>query len=73
MEGKIETIRCAAGVWRWMESRTEAEYVNWDQSQPDNANNGNEDCVERRNRFSELWNDRPCDYSVPHALCQAKK
>ena len=56
-----------------MESRTEAEYVNWDQSQPDNANNGNEDCVERRNRFSELWNDRPCDYSVPHALCQAKK
>merc|ERR1719278_247456 len=34
------------GVWKWQESRTEAQYVNWDQSQPDNANNGNEDCVE---------------------------
>ena len=56
----------------WQESRTEAEYLNWDQAQPDNAG-GNEDCVEKRNIYSELWNDRPCDYIAPHALCQAEK
>ena len=55
----------------WQESRTEAEYVNWSPGQPDNSQV--EDCVEKGRHYSELWNDIPCDYTSPHALCQAEK
>merc|ERR1711874_63042 len=53
------TDSASEGVWKWQESRVEAEYVNWDQGEPNN--NGGEDCVEKGSRYSELWNDRPCD------------
>ena len=57
----------------WQENRTEAEYVNWRQGEPNNTG-GNEDCVEKRSTSGlEVWNDRPCDYIAPHALCQAQK
>ena len=70
-KNKTKTIRCAAGVWRWQESRTEAEYVNWDQREPNNS--GIEDCVEKRATSYQLWNDTPCESRVPFALCQVEE
>ena len=61
----------AAGVWRWQESRTEAEYVNWDQREPNNS--GIEDCVEKRATSYQLWNDTPCESRIPFALCQVEE
>ena len=71
-KGKIKTNRILSGVWKWQESHTEAEYVNWAQGQP-NSDLGNQDCVQKDNRSSELWNDRECEDNDAHALCQAQK
>ena len=60
-----------SGVWVWQERHTEADIFNWAPNQPDNGNGfSQEDCVEKWSR-DRLWNDRPCDYTVPHALCRA--
>ena len=70
-KGKIKPTRFS-GVWKWQESRTEAEYVNWGHGEPNNYR-GNEDCVHKGNEdYGRLWNDRPCD-NDSHALCQAPK
>ena len=56
------------GVWMWQESHEEVPYQNWCPGEPNNLN-GDEDCVEKIG--TDMWNDRPCDYNAPHALCQA--
>ena len=59
------------GVWMWQERRTEADIFNWAPRQPNNGNAlAHEDCVVKR-KTDGLWNDRPCDNDVPHALCRA--
>ena len=46
---KLETSDLS-GTWIWVDSRQEAEYLNWAQTQPNN--HGDEDCVLMTNERS---------------------
>ena len=61
------------GEWKWQESHRDLDYSNWMAGEP---NGGDvENCVEKWPSESGMelwqhWNDRSCDYNIPHALCQ---
>ena len=41
------------------------DYSVWYQGQPDN-NGGNDDCVQLRKPFQNLWNDHKCGSNLPY-------
>ncbi|KAK7089496.1 hypothetical protein V1264_025029 [Littorina saxatilis] len=47
------------GHFQWVTTNREANYTNWDATEPNNQN-GNESCVLLRSFSDGRWNDYPC-------------
>ena len=74
------TDRGVEGTFRWEETHQEPSYTNWVDGQPDDAIDGDDDCVLKWfNGHHGRWGDNPCSYNGIgtdhhcHALCQKPK
>ncbi|XP_067687491.1 macrophage mannose receptor 1-like [Haliotis asinina] len=63
------------GTWTWPGETTNATYTQWIKGQPDNKQNGNENCVvmyaTKTPEQNGLWHDFTCDAKF-NFICQAK-
>ena len=69
--------QCAAGLYIWQESRTEADYTNWYSNQPDGKAAENCVLIKSGPHEANFWYDLPCSAvgegtAIIHALCESQ-
>ncbi|BFZ08882.1 hypothetical protein BsWGS_11921 [Bradybaena similaris] len=63
----------AEGVWEWASSRTAFNFTNWASGEPNNKNNGIEDCLCMSPEHELKWNNANCNYHCSYICAKPAK